>query len=206
MTEQFIDIPEEAPVMVLPGTLLFPHSMLPLYIFEPRYRAMLQWALERDRMFCVALMKPGVSEAMTTDDFYQTAGLGMIRASVTHNDGTSHLMLQGLARVQFRGFTQLEPFRIAQIETIPSIPPAEDDAADYSASVRELCASFEMEHFKLPEKMEDYLAQMDDPDVLADSVAHAFVRDPQRRQELLEEADVACRLLALIRHLQEERA
>lgn len=199
-----IIIPDEAPVMVLPGTLLFPHAVLPLYIFEPRYRAMLRWALERDRMFCIALMRPGVSEAADVDDFFHTGGITMIRASVMGEDGTSRVMLQGLSRVRFQGFAQLEPFRIARIETLPSIAPTDDEAADYSASVRELCASFRNHGFKLPEKIEDYLERMDDPDVLADSVAHAFIRDPYRRQQLMEEPDVASRLLALIGHLQEE--
>ena len=43
--------------------------MLPLFIFEPRYRAMLAHCLEQNRMFCVALMKPGVTEAAGPDDF-----------------------------------------------------------------------------------------------------------------------------------------
>jgi Lon protease-like protein len=34
-------LPEQAPVMPLPGAILFPHALLPLYIFEPRYRQML---------------------------------------------------------------------------------------------------------------------------------------------------------------------
>lgn len=192
--------------MVLPRTLLFPHTMLPLFIFEPRYRAMLRWALERDRMFCVALMKPGVKEATSVDDFFHVAGIGMVRASVTQDDGTSHLMLQGLARVRFRNFTQLEPFRIAELEELPSVAPTDDDAADFSATVRELCAGHQLGGFQLPEKLDEYLERMDDPDVLADSVAHAFIRDPFRQQELMEEPDTAARLAALIRHLRDEMA
>jgi Lon protease-like protein len=44
--------------MPLPGAVLFPHALLPLYIFEPRYRKMLEHALQRHRMFCVTLIKP----------------------------------------------------------------------------------------------------------------------------------------------------
>jgi len=52
-------LPEQAPVMPLPGAVLFPHALLPLYIFEPRYREMLAHALAHERMFCVALLRPG---------------------------------------------------------------------------------------------------------------------------------------------------
>ena len=51
-------LPEQIPVMPLPGALLFPHALLPLYIFEPRYRDMLEHALSHHRMFSVALLKP----------------------------------------------------------------------------------------------------------------------------------------------------
>jgi Lon protease-like protein len=56
-----VDLPDEVPVMPLPGAVLFPHALLPLYIFEDRYRDMLEHALQRDRMFSVKLS--GVARA-----------------------------------------------------------------------------------------------------------------------------------------------
>ena len=53
-----VTLPEQLPVMPLPGAVLFPHALLPLYIFEPRYRKMLEHALRKHRMFCVTLIKP----------------------------------------------------------------------------------------------------------------------------------------------------
>src|SRR5439155_25640751 len=47
-------LPKRVPVMPLPGAFLFPHALLPLCIFEPRYRKMLKHALAHHRMFCVA--------------------------------------------------------------------------------------------------------------------------------------------------------
>ena len=67
--EQPDEIPSSVPVMVLPGALLFPHALLPLYIFEQRYREMLSYCLQSDRMFCVALIRPGVEEATQTKHF-----------------------------------------------------------------------------------------------------------------------------------------
>ena len=98
--------------MVLP-TLLFPNSLLPLHIFEPRYRAMLHTALEEERMFCIALTKRGIDEWSSPKDFHHIAGLGLVRACVGRGDGTSHLILQGLARVKFTKFVQEAPFPIA---------------------------------------------------------------------------------------------
>ena len=47
--------------MTLPNATLFPQALLPLYIFEPRYRQMLADALHSNRMFSVAMQRPGNS-------------------------------------------------------------------------------------------------------------------------------------------------
>src|SRR5438309_5626404 len=93
-------LPDQVPVMPLPGALLFPHALLPLYLFEPRYRQMLQHALGHHRMFCVALLKPHCADWRSPVDFFHTAGIGLIRACVERGDGTSNLILQGLERVR----------------------------------------------------------------------------------------------------------
>ena len=196
-----ITLPAEAPVMVLPGTVLFPNSILPLRIFEPRYRAMLEWALEHDRMFCVAMMKPGIDEAKTDGQFFHAAGIGLISASVTQTDGTSNLMLQGLSRVRFTAFSQRSPFRIAKLE---HQPPVSRDTAKVDALAEELrgrCASFRINNSPLPDAFTDALATITDPGVLADTVANSLLGEPMQRQNLIEEPDTEARLRTLVRVL-----
>jgi Lon protease-like protein len=71
---------------------------------------MLAWSLEHHRMFCIALMKPGLNDARTSDEFHHIGGLGLIRACVGHEDGTSHLILQGMVRVEMTRFRPGAPF------------------------------------------------------------------------------------------------
>src|SRR5437660_10195070 len=106
--------------MPLPVALLFPHALLPLHIFEPRYREMLKHALAHHRMFCVALLKPHCVEWNSNADFFHIATVGLIRACVERSDGTSNLILQGLERVRFRVFRQEAPFLFATIDLIES--------------------------------------------------------------------------------------
>jgi Lon protease-like protein len=204
MTGTPVPIPPEAPVMVLPGAVLFPSAVLPLRIFEPRYRAMLQWALEHDRMFCVALMKPGVTEAATEDQFFHTAGIGLVSASVTQADGTSNLMLQGLARVRFDGFRQLSPFRIADIEPLVPAGSATAKAGALASELREQCAVIRLAGSPLPDSFSGLLRTITDNDVLADTVAQSLVSDAFERQRILEEQDTAVRLRLLLRILREQ--
>src|SRR5277367_7125474 len=101
-------LPREVPVMTLPNATLFPQALLPIYIFEPRYRQMLADALHSHRMFSVAMQKPG----NTRESPSPVAGLGLIRVSVGHRDGTSHLILQGIARVQLTDTVSYKPYRV----------------------------------------------------------------------------------------------
>src|SRR6266516_1781052 len=127
-------IPREVPVMTLPNATLFPQALLPLYIYEPRYRQMLADALHSTRMFSVAMLKPGSGRESPSP----VAGLGLIRVSVGHRDGTSHLILQGIARVELEEPVRYRPYRIQRIRALRT-PPCDNVKVDaLMAKMREL--------------------------------------------------------------------
>lgn len=200
---QQLNLPREVPVMVLP-TLIFPNALLPLHIFEPRYRAMLEWALEHDRMFCIALVNRGVQEWSGPEHFHQCAGLGLVRACVGREDGTSDLILQGVTRVQFTDFVQDEPFLLAEVRELNSTPAQEIEASALTAKLLDLCSQLRQHGASIPEALDDQLAQIEQPGTLTDIVAHTFLRDPFRRQEVFEELREGERMRLLIRHLTTE--
>jgi Lon protease-like protein len=202
--DQSITLPDHVPVMPLSGALLFPHALLPLYIFEPRYQEMLELALKEHRMFSVALLKPQRAQWNSTGDFFPIAGVGLIRACVGRGDGSSNLILQGLQRVRFTGFQQSAPFPIARIEPLKSdaTPSVETDAL--GAKVLELYSKLKSAGRELPEKVDKYLSHLNDMEMLADLMAATFVNDPLRRQQLLEELSLKQRLRLVIQYLREE--
>jgi Lon protease-like protein len=204
MADTTMQLPGQLPVMVLPGALLFPHALLPLYIFEARYRAMLAHCLDGHRMFCVALMKPGITEAVKPDHLFHVASCGLVRACVGREDGTSNLILQGLRRVRFTGFAQETPFRIAEIEEIASEAgnPVETDAL--GAKVLELCQRLKERGLQMPGQLDAFLSHLTNLDMLADLVGHTFISDPFQRQKLLEEPLIPARLRLLIKLLAAE--
>ena len=197
-------LPDAAPVMPLPGAVLFPHALLPLYIFEPRYREMLAYALKQDRMFCVSLIRPEFGHWQSGDDFHEVASIGLIRACVGRADGTSNLILQGLQRVRFARFSQLEPFPIAQLDTLNQDHEATVETEALGAKVLELYGRFKTLGRKLPEKIDKYVTNMTDLSMLADLMASTFVGDSLRRQQILEELDLNTRLRLVIQYLREE--
>jgi Lon protease-like protein len=199
-----ITIPREVPVMALSNAVLFPHSLLPLHIFELRYRTMLEHSLGGDRMFSVALMRPGISEASEIADLFPIASVGLIRACVGNQNGTSNLILQGLARIRLLEWTQLKPFRIARATLVESGISNAIEADALAAKVKELCVRIQQLGVPFPANLTEQLQKIEDPEVLADVIAAAFVGEAGQRQQLLEVAEVCDRLRLLIQLLREQ--
>lgn len=197
-----LHLPTEAPLIVLPSTHLFPNTLLPLYIFEPRYQSMLRWSLENNRVIGLATAKPENPAAFPHHHFHHSLGLGLIRASVTHKDGTSQIMLLGIARIQITDFIQEKPFYIAKISPIPAISASPTDAELLTRELLTLCSEIRSDLGVVSENLKSHLAQIDDPNILSDVVAHAFLRDSSQRQELLEEPSPTQRIRLLLRYLQ----
>jgi Lon protease-like protein len=201
-----VELPTAVPVMPLPGVLLFPNALLPLHIFEPRFRDMLEHALHDDRMLCVALVRPERQQWRTSADFFPVSTVGLIRACVERSDGTSDLILQGIRRVKFSEFEQEAPFPIARIKPLKTRTKLTVETDALAAKVLEFYAQLKSSGRELPEKIDHYLNEMDDPEMLADLIASTFISDATRRQQLLEELDLNQRLRLLIQYLREENA
>jgi Lon protease-like protein len=190
--------------MPLPGAVLFPHALLPLYIFEPRYRDMLDHALQHQRMFCVALIKPSCAEWHEPEDFFHFATVGLIRACVGRGDGTSNLILQGLQRVRFASFEQETPFPVAKVDIVESRSTTTVETEALGEKVLELYAKLKRDGRQLPVKVDRYLSQLTDLEMLADLMASTFITDPLRRQQVLEESSLNQRLRLVIQYLLDE--
>ena len=201
-----VELPNAVPVMPLTGVLLFPNALLPLHIFEPRFRKMLAHALDDDRMLCVALARPERQQWRTSDDFFPVSTVGLIRACVGRSDGTSDLILQGIRRVKFSDFEQEAPFPIARIKPLKTRTKLTVETDALAAKVLEFYTRLKESGRELPEKIDRYLSEMSDPEMLADLIAATFISDPSRRQQLLEELDLNQRLRLLIQFLREETA
>jgi Lon protease-like protein len=199
-----MELPEKVPVMPLPGAVLFPHALLPLYIFEPRYREMLEYALKQDRMFCVTLVKPSCPDWHSIEDFFHVAGIGLIRACVGREDATSNLILQGLKRVRFASFEKESPFPVAKIDIVESQGETSVEGEALGAKVIELYGKLKTKGRELPRKVDRYLSDLNDLEMLADLMASTFINDALRRQQVLEEVSLNQRLRLIIQYLLDE--
>jgi len=208
--------------MTLPNATLFPQALLPLFIFEPRYRQMLADALHADRMFAVAMQRPGSSYEIPAPE----AGVGLIRASVRHNDGTSYLILQGLARVELEETVRYKPYRVHRIRPLAT-PPRDTVAADMLLAkvyglLRERVELGRMSPFPFttqsqsasasakllaPFSTEEVLGLLDfipNPELATDLVSRAVLFAASEQQAILETVEVEARLRQLVKFLLPE--
>lgn len=196
-----ISLPGSVPVMVLGGATLFPRGYMPLFIFEPRYRAMLDCALERDRMFCVGHARPGIDPDHSPDPVHRITTVGLVRACVTHPDGTSHLMLSGVRRAEILGWEQVVPFRVAKILPRPCLLGDAEAAARAACALVDLAGRLCGKGVPVSGPLREHLRCVRDPCAIADIIAQSFVSDPGMRQSLLEMDEVSRRLEFLVGHL-----
>lgn len=108
-----------APLFPLPNVVLFPHALLPLQIFEPRYRQMTADVLEGERLIAMSLLRPGW-QYFAQDDappIHHMVGLGKVIAYEKLDDGRFYLVLRGLARAKLISEQVVDlPYRIGHLE------------------------------------------------------------------------------------------
>jgi len=193
-------IPSVVPMFPLPNVVLFPRMFLPLHIFEPRYRAMTQAALEGDRLIAMALLRPGWQDNYAgSPAVHSIVGLGRIVEDNRLDDGRYNLVLYGAARLRLVTEVSQDPFRRVQVEPLLERPAT---GAAYDRK-RRLLLAFYTQVLKQITQGALALPPDDVPlGLLCDLLASLIAFDPAAKQHLLEELDVAARCDHLLDLLQ----
>lgn len=187
-------LPAEMPVMVLPDCHLFPGCLLPLFIYEERYRQMLSHALGTNRMFCIGNREGADEDAPIST--HTTAGL--VRACVQQEDGTSHLLLLGMKRIKLGEWVQEKPFRIAKIEPLETIAGDEEVNRELKAEALGLFGAAGDQAAQLRKVLEEN----ENLEMVCDVLSYHFTRCPKLQQKLLAEPSLVRRYEMVIEALK----
>jgi len=204
--EMEITLPEEMPLMTLPNVAFFPQALMPLHIFEPRYRHMLRDVLVSNRLLAVAGLDPHpLNQSGRIEPPHRVASVGIVRACQKNDDGTSNLLLQGLARIEIVAIVGDEPYRRIHGRALASQPGASDDDNQF---LRQEISRLLNLKLKLAAagagEMAAFLKTIDDPETFVDIAAFSLCDSPALKQKLLEELDVHRRLRLFSRQLRSE--
>ena len=188
-----LSVPRRIPLFPLPGVVLMPGTMLPLHIFEPRYRAMVADALAGDRTIGMAMLYPGWEAGGDDPRIYALGGAGEIVESEELEDGRYNILLEGRFRYRVIEETPANPYRIARVEEVRSVPfpdPDEEQRVTRAAAALFGNVSRELELPPLPDEAFS-------PERLASEIALRLRYTPPELQAILETDSLASRFEAL---------
>ncbi|MBI4590315.1 MAG: LON peptidase substrate-binding domain-containing protein [Candidatus Rokubacteria bacterium] len=185
------------PIFPLPGLTFFPHTLLPLHIFEARYRAMVSDCLARDRRLAVVGLKPGYEAGYDGKPaVYAVAGAGEIIEWERLPTGRFNILLRGDCRVGIEAELPTDTlYRVVRARVLQDeIPEGADRLAPQTERVTTTCLRLLAARGRDSPEVERALRSATDPAVVTDQIASAVVPDPALRQELLETLNVRRRL------------
>lgn len=198
-------IPSEVPVMTLSSAVLFPQAMMPLFIFEPRYKEMLSDVLNNDRIFAVATLDERSEDATHSEMPYSIAAIGVVRACKKNPDGSSNLVLQGLARVEIEAIVSEDPYRTARIRQILSESGGpEDQIATLNSRLLSLIQTQRRLGADIPKEVLQFLANISEPENALDLAIYTLCSSAPLKQELLETRGIVPRYEKFANFLQSE--
>ena len=184
------------PIFPLPGVQLFPHALLPLHVFEPRYRDMVRDAMAGERLIAIASFEPGYeANYQGRPAVRPIIGVGAVVGHEALGEGRANIVLRGLARARIeRELPPAETYRLVEAARIDDAIAAGFDTEAARATLILLADQLAL---KLPsggETLRELARSQPDLGALVDVLSAALVTDPEERQALLENVDVAARV------------
>ncbi len=188
-------------VFPLPSVVLFPHTVLPLHIFEARYRELVRDALTEDRVMALAQLEPGYQGSYAgRPRMRPMVCAGVIAWHEELEGGRFNIIVQGTTRARIiEELPARMPYREIHASLLPDVEQNFPEEEQLRQAVFELAA-------RLPPLVAQGLLQAaarTAGGALADVVASSVVADVERRQELLCELQVGARLRAVLAEVSE---
>jgi len=183
------------PLFPLPSVVLLPETLLPLHVFEPRYRAMVEDALDSDRTIGLAMLKDGRTSDEGSSPVHSVGGAGEILDSERLDDGRFNILVRGQFRYRIlEEELTASAYRVARVEQLESLPFASpEEAARITELATKLFAMLQPE-IDLPPLPEGSLA----PERLASELALRLRYEPADLQAILETNSMPSRFTALV--------
>jgi Lon protease-like protein len=185
------------PLFPLEDVVLFPHSMIPLHIFEARYRKMVRDVLGSNRLVAISLQLEKESlEEGNIPRVANVASVGELVLAQELPDGRFNLVVRGRARIGIdEELPSEEPYRLIAAHEIPDDPAAlSSDVDEADTTLRALVSGLAESIPDGGELLKHVAAAQETPAALANVVAASLIADAKARQRLLETTDVFERL------------
>ncbi len=193
-------IPPVIPIFPLPSVVLFPNVLLPLHIFEARYRQMLADALAGDRVIgMVLLQSAGESARADRPHVYPVGCAGVITHVEPLTDGRSNIVLRGVTKFRIRSEDGSKPYRLAEVEPIvETVSPSDRERL---FAIRNRLEEVVLAAVQRGKRERQFPPDIPDED-LVNALSQYLELEPLERQALLESDGVVTRAKRLLELLE----
>jgi Lon protease-like protein len=187
----------------LPGVVLLPHAILPLHIFEPRYRQMMEDALESDGLITIIQARQKSVGAVGPAELEEYGCVGRVLKHARLPDGRFNLLLVGLKRARLvEELPSGKLYRTARAEILDDIEVADERGELRSKLIAEFKACLATSG-GIDSDLDQIIMGEVPLGVLVDIMGHSIEMSILRKQLLLNEEDIATRAVLLLETLQE---
>ena len=201
--------PDEAalaalPIFPLANCVLLPGGLLPLHVFEPRYRDLARDCLAGNQLMGIARLRPGYEQTYYgKPPVYDRCGVGRIICSEELPDGRFALLLRGIARAEIARELSVadRAYRVVEAKVLGDSCGEANGLADIQSRLIKLCDRLAEVIDQGGPQLRDLARAHAEPGQCADAVAAALVMDADARQELLEARDPMVRLQRTLGHV-----
>ena len=198
------------PLFPLGHTVLFPGVVLPLHVFEERYRELIGSLVDQPegvtRRFGVVAIRQGWEVgAEAAEALYEVGCAAELRRVSRYPDGRYDIVTVGTERFRLLEVDRTsQPFLVGSVDWVPGDPPAGPEDAGLAGSVSTLFGEYVLAAAGLQAQPVEAPELPDDPSELSYLVAAGAVLALEDRQALLELGTARARLKAELRLLKRE--
>jgi ATP-dependent Lon protease len=192
------------PLLPLRDIIVFPHMVVPLFVGRPKSMQALEEAMAGDKQLLLAAQRRAKTDDPNADDIFSIGTVGHIIQLLRFPKGPVKVLVEGRARAQIRGFTQIDPFFMCDVDDLPE--PDDDPAlvAALMRSVQDVFDDYVKLNTRIPPEMLVSVRTIDEPGRLADTIVAHVALKLKDKQELLETVSPAKRLERLGELMQGE--
>jgi len=192
----------DVPLFPLPNVVLLPRAVLPLHVFEPRYREMTADALDGDGRIAMALLAEGWQQHYHgRPAIHPAVCVGRILSHERLPDGRYNLLLQGELRAEVLREDHALSYRRADLAVLTDLSVFDGDLADERRRLAVALANPRLARTTLGRELAKLAASPLPTCELADVCAFSLLEDVRLKQELLADPDARSRVRRTLRAL-----
>jgi ATP-dependent Lon protease len=200
-----IQIPDELPILPLRNTLAYPFLVLPLAVGISRSIRLIEDALQGRRLIGLVAMQDPTIEQPMPGEIHEVGTIATIQRVSRGPDNSMQVVVEGIERFRVVEWTSTEPYLRARISLIPDILDQDVELDALQRSLRDITREVVALSPHLPDEVNKFLAQVEDPRHLLYLVAANVRLKIEEGQQLLEADDLKEKYRLLISHLTREK-